>query len=198
MKIGIAYPAFFEDFRFFFPEIEVIKSPNTINEYDLVVFSGGADISPSIYGEQIMPMTSFNEIRDVVELRILERALKFNKKILGICRGHQLINAYLGGKLIQNISPPHLQWHKTLWDSDLDAFQKTLFDHYNTHHKLWVNSYHHQAIKSLGTGMKIICRNPVDNIIEATGNGDNILTVQWHPEFSNDFVFFDIIKKWLK
>jgi putative glutamine amidotransferase len=144
----------------------------------LVIFTGGEDINPAIYG-QANKYSRFNPLRDTAEIEVLRRALDMNKKILGVCRGHQLINAYLGGILVQDIG---VQLN-TIHDSDhnleiVDAggvipnlFQ---FD---------VNSIHHQGVVKPGEGL-----TPTTywkGIYESTESRD-ILTVQFHPEWMED------------
>ena len=79
---------------------------NELKKSDLVVFTGGEDINPSIYGEPPHHSTYFNSNRDSFEIMMFNEARKLNKKIIGICRGAQLICALTGGKLIQDQGNP--------------------------------------------------------------------------------------------
>lgn len=74
------------------------------DEITLVVFTGGSDVSPSIYGEDSNPQTRSNKSRDIVEATVFDKALGLGKNIVGICRGSQFICAMSGGKLIQHVT----------------------------------------------------------------------------------------------
>lgn len=191
MKTGIAYPAFIYQFRRFFPDIQVIESEE-VKDYDLIIFSGGEDINPAIYGQENR-YSSFNIVRDAVEIKILRLALEMDKKILGVCRGHQLINAYLGGELIQDIVSEkgmwHLGWHPIKFINDggnlINFFPNG------------VNSMHHQAVKIPGENL-IPTSLHEDKTIEST-ESNNIITTQWHPEFMNTvgtINFFNYLHEW--
>jgi gamma-glutamyl-gamma-aminobutyrate hydrolase PuuD len=83
------------------------KIVKTIQEADLVVFTGGEDVSPHIYGEEKNPKTGNNERRDDEEAEIFRLALYLNKHIIGICRGSQFTCAMSGGRLVQHQQNPH-------------------------------------------------------------------------------------------
>jgi len=107
INIGIATSPFRESFQNAFEqEIEIVKPNSKLDEilkYDLIIFSGGEDINPRIYGESITYTRGISTERDKIELDILSKAMALNIKIFGVCRGHQLINAKLGGKLLQDL-----------------------------------------------------------------------------------------------
>ena len=106
------------------------KLVKTIEEADLVVFTGGADIYPGIYNEtDIHPKTNYFLERDDAEMKAYEKALDLGKKMIGICRGHQLLSALNGAKLIQDQPNPGHHIMKT---------------HYGT--EIFINSMHHQAV----------------------------------------------------
>ena len=85
--------------------------PN-IEDADLVVFTGGEDINPAIYGKAQHPLTWFNEHRDKFEIEHFDYAVEKGKKMIGICRGAQLLCALAGGILVQHQSHP--MYHKML------------------------------------------------------------------------------------
>lgn len=70
---------------------------------DVVLFTGGSDVSPHLYGEPAHPTTVPSPTRDKFETYVWNLAVKNGKKILGICRGAQLACVMSGGKLIQNV-----------------------------------------------------------------------------------------------
>ena len=74
-----------------------------MEEADIVLFTGGEDVSPSLYGEENV-LSFSNPDRDMYEKTMFEEACKNNKNIIGICRGSQLLTALNGGKLIQDVT----------------------------------------------------------------------------------------------
>ena len=102
IKIGVATGHFYTSIQSLFEqEIELVHE-DSMNLYDLIVFTGGADIHPSIYGEK-NTHSHCNIGRDKREIFVYRMAKKWNIKMFGICRGHQFLNALTGGKLIQDL-----------------------------------------------------------------------------------------------
>lgn len=160
---------------------------------DGLLFTGGHDVSPEIYHEErIDGMVDTCTERDQMEEILLREALKKDKAVLGICRGIQFINAALGGTLFQDIpsqfshaldhhmvAPYDRAWHDVTVEKDSPLYDLLKKD------KLGVNSYHHQAVKTLSP--QLICMaKATDGIIEAVYKPDQrfVWAVQWHPEFS--------------
>lgn len=79
-------------------------------DVDLVVFTGGHDVTPALYNEPKHPYTGNNPIRDAEETRIFTKALEQNIPMVGICRGGQFLNVMSGGKMYQHVSG-HTQSH---------------------------------------------------------------------------------------
>jgi len=127
-----------------------------------------------------------------MEMVYLNEAISANKPVLGICRGIQFINAALGGTMYQDLSlqhPSDIEHHQSPpYDVPIHdvmiAKSSPLYSCLETE-KLSVNSYHHQAVKMLADGLKIMAKAS-DGIIEAVYMpGHRFLwAVQWHPEFS--------------
>lgn len=192
MKVGIAYRTFFESFEHFYPNLELIKKDGDLNKYDLIIFSGGEDIDPNIYGSSNKHSYGINKVRDNVELNILANALKnTDAKILGVCRGHQLINAYLGGKLVQDIysnyGTTHISPHTLQIMDDYSLTNYILNDRK-------VNSLHHQGVVYTGNNLKAVSIHK--NVVEST-ESKRIFSVQWHPEFMGDDKFFEVVNRWV-
>lgn len=82
------------------PNAQVVQS---MDNCDLVIFKGGEDVNPSLYGEKRHATTHYNRMRDDYEKQIYEAARKMGKKILGVCRGAQFISVMNGAKLFQDI-----------------------------------------------------------------------------------------------
>lgn len=151
-----------------------------------VVFTGGPDIDPRMYGEERCGKDlETDEKRDHAEFEIVKKAFLLQLPVLGICRGCQLINVFLGGKLFQ-----HIEGHNKMDGKDsfheVEVFERTdLFGIVNRK-TLRVNSAHHQAIKMLGKGLKASAMAP-DGTIEGIESSEYpLIGVQWHPERLGD------------
>ena len=158
-----------------------------------VLFTGGHDVNPAIYNETPINQTvSFCKERDAMESEVLKQALEIDMPLLGICRGIQFINAYLGGTLYQDIptqftsklnhhqSPPYDKpVHKVIIKENSRLFSLL------KKKSLEVNSYHHQAVKELAPGLSVMSLAE-DGLIEAIEIKDKKFAwaFQWHPEFS--------------
>ena len=157
--------------------------PEVDTSYDGLVICGGSDIHPSRYGEPVDGSVDMDERRDEVEFALLKAYLEAGKPVLGICRGHQLVNVYFGGSLYQDM--PEAQWHDQVNDQDsvhrITALPDSVLGRLYGQ-EFPVNSAHHQAIKELGAGLRATaCWN--DRFVEAIEHSQYpVLGVQWHPE----------------
>lgn len=106
---------------------------NTIEEADIVVFAGGADIDPQLYGQKALPCTYFNADRDTHEIWAYHKALNAGIPMFGICRGAQFLHAMNGGKLWQDV-----QHHAGNDHSIIDIVNDT---------KVVATSIHHQMLR---------------------------------------------------
>jgi hypothetical protein len=88
---------------------------DNIRDADLVVFTGGEDVNPALYGKTAHKLTWFNQQRDVYEAEHFNYAQDEGKKIIGICRGAQLLCALAGGILVQHQSHP---WEHKMTTAD--------------------------------------------------------------------------------
>ncbi len=158
---------------------------------DGFIFTGGVDIDPCHYGEQIIDACGeIHAYRDSLELSAFPKIFNTGKPIMGICRGSQLINVALGGTLYQDI-PSQLEGcmqHKQTepkfsYSHDVTVLKDTpLYSLLGTE-RIKANTFHHQAIKTLGQGLQVMAKAD-DGIIEAIYlPGDRYLRAyQWHPE----------------
>lgn len=80
---------------------------SNMEEADVVLFTGGEDINPSLYGDVLGQYTGFSDRRDQQELQAWAEATKLGKVIFGTCRGAQLSCAMAGGKLVQHLRHPY-------------------------------------------------------------------------------------------
>ncbi len=162
---------------------------------DALVLTGGHDVHPSLYGkarrEEAVKGTDIR--RDDFERRILDRALRRQLPVLGICRGLQLTNVHLGGTLLADIAsagyPAHdpnvaEYRHEILLEHDSGLAAITMC------RSGMVNSSHHQAVDRPGSGLRVVARS-VDGIVEAMELSGGLLLpffllVQYHPERLRD------------
>ena len=77
---------------------------NSLDIADLVLFTGGEDVTPKLYGQNIHPKTSYNIKRDISEQIIFKKAAFQGIPMLGICRGSQFLTVMNGGELIQDVN----------------------------------------------------------------------------------------------
>ena len=162
---------------------------NTLEHIDGLLLTGGADFNPLYAGEEPSPrLGGINAERDLPELLITQLAYNRQIPMLGICRGIQTLAMALGGKVQQDISDVAQIRHSQDADRSEPTHSvtiepdSTLFNIYNKE-KLFVNSFHHQAVCDPGERFRVTARS-ADGIIEAIESRDykSILGVQWHPE----------------
>lgn len=90
----------------------------SVEEADVVVFIGGADIDPSLYSEKpIVGVSGFDTERDIYEEAIYRKCVKLSKQMFGICRGAQFLHAMNGGSLWQDVNNHAGQPH---WIVDIE------------------------------------------------------------------------------
>jgi GMP synthase-like glutamine amidotransferase len=111
------------------------SSVRNANDADLIVFTGGSDVSPTLYGEKVLPVSFVNLQRDLEEKDIFERYKSIPK--VGICRGGQFLNVMSGGKMFQDVSN-HTRSHYMVNLLKTDGIDDD---------KLLVTSTHHQMMR---------------------------------------------------
>ena len=175
--------------------------PTALAALDGLVLAPGRDIEPWRYGQEPHPLLSAVEPqRDEFELALVAAALERGIPILGMCRGIQVLNVALGGTLAQDVSlvapghptdPGWTRWKLTEAASltgatppshprhEVTVQDGSLFARALGSAAVEVNSYHHQAIERLGTGLEAVAVAP-DGVIEAVEMpGRPVLAVQW-------------------
>ncbi|WP_461243361.1 gamma-glutamyl-gamma-aminobutyrate hydrolase family protein [Secundilactobacillus muriivasis] len=180
--------------------IPVMIPPHDVNMIDDYVarcdgfaFLGGPDIDPTLFGEEPVAKLGNTSLRkDQFELGLCRAAFKAGKAMFGICRGIQIIGIALGGQMYQDFPSQH--------EGAFVKHQQDAPAMYPTHHvttvpgtltakllgeKPYVNSFHHQTLKTdVGPLLKVTAQ-AADGAVEAIESVDNqlVLAVQWHPEF---------------
>ncbi|MGP3941603.1 gamma-glutamyl-gamma-aminobutyrate hydrolase family protein [Streptomyces sp. 6N106] len=170
------------------PDEDPAAAARIVSRLDGLVISGGPDVEPVRYGAEVDPRTGPPaRERDAWELALIDAALASGTPLLGICRGHQLLNVFLGGTLVQ-----HLDGH---------AGRPGVFDHHEVKpvpdtllaeilpDPLSVPTFHHQAVARLGEGLIPSAYSADDGTVEAVELPDVegfVLGVQWHPEAGDD------------
>ena len=171
---------------------------NTLDRLDGLILTGGADYNPLWGGEQPeRALGNVNKERDLAELLTVRLAYNRQIPMLGICRGMQTLALALGGKLTQDIYSTDSEQgkvpHRIKHSQDAARNEAThtvaleagsiLAELYQTD-RLFVNSFHHQAVADCGKRFKATAQAP-DGIVEAMESREfkDIMGVQWHPEW---------------
>lgn len=157
---------------------------------DGLLLTGGADLDPQLFGEEpLKGLGTINPKRDFFELELCKRFLVNQKPILGICRGLQVLNVAAGGTLFQDIfsqipkSIQHQQKAPKNYPSHSIVIQgSSLLQGLLKASSLRVNSFHHQAVKTVAEGFQGVAWAS-DGVIEAIEKEIGFAVgVQWHPE----------------
>ncbi len=196
-------------------------------DYDGVVIGGGSDIHPQNYQAASAPKikrspwlrlkewlcypleffarlskSQYDKDRDEMEKRFIDFAVKHNKPILGICRGHQLLNAALGGSMYPSTLPllekkmrirSPLPRKKVIYTQDDSLISDIAGDD-----PLRVNALHSQAVAQPGEDLEVTGKEQagINQVLESKHN-DLVLGVQWHPEYLFYMRAHRSIFKWL-
>ncbi len=150
---------------------------------DAVVVGGSrTDVDPAVYGEKrraeiIEPDAS----RDRQDMAVIRAALEQDIPLIGICRGHQLLNIAFGGTLHQDLAADrvaanHPERHQI--ESSSGSFTRRVLGP-----RAAVCSRHHQAVKRPGRGLRVVSMSD-DGLVEAVELPRQrfALGVQFHPE----------------
>lgn len=201
-----AYVSYYSQFG-----INLIPVPNSlkhvskfIKECNIkkIIFSGGGDIQPSLWGGKSLTHHFYQEERDDLEAKLLQFALKRNIPVLGICRGAQMINVLLGGYLVQDLNQNSLKrlnhvksTHRLIWEKN-SKFPLPL------RKKISVNSFHNQgfSLRELSPQLQSFAYTE-DGIVEGFYHKKkHCIGILWHPERKSPHPEFcdSIIKFWLR
>jgi len=164
---------------------------------DGVLLPGGGDISPRLYGQDpVDSLYDVNPEQDHLDMDVARATIDAGLPLLGICRGHQLLNVLYGGTLIQDLAPsavnhngldPHdpeaseWVWHDVLLTAGSKAAGLYGSPDGST---IKIASGHHQAVSRLGEGLQVTAVAD-DGTLEALEDPSRwVVSVQWHPEAS--------------
>jgi putative glutamine amidotransferase len=168
----------------------------TLAVLDGVVFSGGGDLDPALYGADAHPATDEpHRRRDGAELELMRAALERDLPILAVCRGSQLLNVAHGGDLVQHLPEQvghdrHRHTPGRFGDHDVRLEPASRVGRLLGEHAP-VKSHHHQGYGRIGDGLRAAAWAD-DGTVEALEDPARrfAVGVLWHPEEGEDFALF--------
>ena len=162
-------------------------------QMDALLLVEGEDIEPKRYAaakENFRYLEKTHPIKDEIEIRLLQHALKNKLPMLGICRGSQLLNVVCGGTLYGDVRKEkrsklkHINYeHYDTYRHPIHVIPNTPLDEWYGEKALKVNSYHHQGVRKLAKRFSAMARAD-DKLIEAfyDPKADFLVGLQFHPE----------------
>jgi putative glutamine amidotransferase len=168
----------------------------TLEALDGIVFSGGNDLNPELYGAEPHEATDRPmPWRDEAELKMLEAALDCDMPVLAICRGSQLLNIARGGDLLQHLpevvgDEKHKHQPGAYSDHDVRVAPDSRLGALLGEHAP-VKSHHHQGMGRIGRGLREVAWAE-DGLVEGLEDAQKrfALGVLWHPEEDEDSALF--------
>jgi len=165
---------------------------------DGLLVPGGADIDPSLYGEEKLGVcgTTF-KTEDEYDMALIREAVKKDIPVFAICRGHQIMNVLYGGTLYQDIPTQYpTDMNHSMLEGGVENYHPVTLEPDSYLAKILgatevtANTSHHQAVKDLCEGFRIVGRAP-DGTVEAMEKEDgSIICVQWHPERMQEYEMY--------
>ena len=152
--------------------------------YDGLLLAGGGDMDPARFDQADCGSRGIDRRRDESELALLDAFLGAGRPVLAICRGHQVVNVWLGGDLVQDLDPSLAPFHSG-GENDQVHLVRTVEG--SLLHRLYgpvfpVNSAHHQALGRLGRGLAVTARSEGGIAEAAEHEALPLIAVQFHPE----------------
>ena len=153
------------------------------------------DVEPRLYGEKAIPeCDEADPARSEMDSLLLRHAFKNQMPVLAICHGVQSMNVWLGGKLVQHLTTavnhsPGRDIAEAHEVAIAPGSRLAGIAGNSEHEKFWVNSSHHQAVRTAGERLLVTARCPQDGTIEAVELSDAahfVMGIQWHPERTYD------------
>lgn len=136
-------------------------SVDDMSESDVVILTGGEDINPELYNEDILETTWMKKTRDTFEIEEIKKAIKLEIPLVGVCRGAHLLTIMAGGKMVQHMTHPYKH--------DIKFYEGSVIS---------VNSHHHQLMKPFNLTKDkytIVAHSKGLSPKYKGGNGSNIL-----------------------
>lgn len=145
--------------------------------------TGGEDLDPQRYGQKNAGLCGPPDLwRDSLEWSLCWQFIQQKKPVFGVCRGMQLINVFFGGTLTQDLQEDRGLAHPYHSIHSVECVEGSQLEQLFGASFL-VNSYHHQAVQTLGTGLISTAAAQGGEIVEALEHKTlPVLGVQWHPE----------------
>lgn len=163
---------------------------------DIIVFQGGSDINPALYGETTLRGTSYQDRLDQLDIGFFDYARTAGKPMIGICRGAQFLNVMNGGALWQDVNN-HLGSHTMI---DLCINHGSKLQVTSTHHQMMIPAVHgiELGIANLATQFKSAKERakPRHDTEVVWYEDTRSLCVQFHPEYQQKICrlhFFDLV-----
>lgn len=175
--------------------LPLVRSDMILDQYVSLckgfLFCGGGDITPLLFGQEPKNGNGQTSITtDLFQIRLMKKVLASGKPLLSICRGMQVLNVACGGTIWQDMSliPSQTMNHMQQSETRNDVSHRILTERNSLIRRcagpsILVNSFHHQAVHTLGKGAAVTARAP-DGTIEAIEIKGHPFAagVQWHPE----------------
>lgn len=188
-------------------QIDESQVEQLVSLFDGLILPGGPDVDPTLFGEEPIPQIGRTAYRkDAFEIALIKKTREKKKPIFAICRGIQIYNVACGGNLYQDLATQYSDYgirHAQVAPGNFPTHHVQI----NQNSRLaqligtqsYVNSRHHQAVKQVASGLRVVAQ-ATDGVIEALeSEKDNLfLGVQWHPENmwqiqKEQFAFFEDI-----
>lgn len=170
--------------------VQATDLERVVDSLDGLILAGGDDLSPDTYGDEPRACGEIlDPRRQRNDLALARLARVRSLPLLGICLGSQVMNVAAGGTLVQDIpsqvsgalehggGPGRRKQHR------VDVEAESILGRVVGTRSIEVNSGHHQSIREVGAGLRVVAMAP-DGVIEAVEDSAQAfyLGVQWHPE----------------
>jgi putative glutamine amidotransferase len=164
--------------------------PQYVDQFDGILFTGGNDLDPKLYGDESWhpKAVQIDPARQLFEMALLAEVEKRRMPALFVCLGCQLLNVYRGGSLDQFLPEmpgrdEHRKGDGTVRRHDVNLQPDSQLGKVIGRQRISANTYHKQAVKNVGRGLKVVATAP-DGTIEGLEDPTFPLmaAMQWHPE----------------
>jgi putative glutamine amidotransferase len=161
---------------------------------DGICISGGPDLDPEAYGarERHAELGPTEPSLDAFELALARAALERGMPVLGICRGAQALNVACGGTLHQHLAGHRQSAPGCQATHEVEVLAGTRLAALIGQGAHAVNSFHHQAVDEVGSGLRVAAR-AADGTVEAIEGAGFAVGVQWHAETLADARHFEAL-----